>query len=241
MKASSLLLSMALVVGMAAGTFADDTWRNAVEKHQDRKDIRQDRAALADDQADLDRLSDLIIEYNSLVSAGAGQSDLDQVRASIAVELRRDLAENAYQTKDARKETAESRRELRSDRREVRDDRQEAVAGTATPREKHELRDDRRDKRDDRRDLRDDKADLARATELLNAKRRVASELRDIQAEIDRTGDSDLLRTRQAELLNEYLTLSNEEIALGLRERTEDRRELLEDRRETREDRRQGN
>jgi len=230
-----------LILMVTGSAFADDAVRNAVEKGRDRQDIRQDRRALADDQADLDRLSDLVMQYDNLVASNADQADLNRVRAQIAVELRRDLAENKAQTADARKEVAESKRELRSDRRELRGDRREVAEGDATPSEKRELRDDRRDRRDDRRDVRDDKADATKAKELLDQKRELALELGNLQREIDNGGDTDALAARQSELLQDYLALSREEVTLGLRELNEDRRELREDRRETREDRRQGN
>ncbi|MGH8015975.1 MAG: hypothetical protein ACREBV_07280 [Candidatus Zixiibacteriota bacterium] len=241
MKNSKIMMVAALSLSLASAAFAGDRVRNNVEKTHDRQDIRQDRAAIANDQADLDRLSDLVMQYNELSSSGSNESKLKSVKAEIAVELRRDMAENHRQVVDAKKETAESKREIRSDRREIRSDRREVAEGTATPKEKHELRDDRRDRRDDRRDYRDDRADMAGATALLEQKRTIAVELRNIQREIDARGASSALNARQSALLNDYLITSRKEISMGLRELKEDKRELREDRRETREDRRQSN
>jgi len=220
--------------------------RNSAEKAQDRREIRQDRRAIADDAADLDRLSDLVMELNVLRSTNGGADEIDRVLREIAGELKRDIAESLIQAERAKAETRRSTRELRSDRREIRRDRREArsadmsgnVAGEASAR--RELRDDRRDRRDDRRDLRDDRRDQERIREMLDQKRAIACELIDLQHRIDsERHDVRPLKARQNALLDEYLKLSQEEIKMGYRELGEDRRELREDRRETREDRRQ--
>ncbi|MBD3402687.1 hypothetical protein GF420_07310 [candidate division GN15 bacterium] len=241
-----ILLLTSMVVG-AASTASADGVRNAIEKHQDRKGHRQAAAGVADDRADLDRLSDLIMTWNDRRKAGADQAELDRLQHQIAVELRRDIAENKAEVARSSKERRQSTRELRSDRRELRDDRRDVREARQsgdrddTRREKRELRDDRRDRRDDRRDLRDDRRDEAEAQQLLQEKRQVAARLAAIQQQIDRgTGDPESLRAHQMALYNEYLILSQKEIKQGVREMHEDRRELREDRRESREDRRQG-
>lgn len=233
------IVSLIAALALASAAFAGDAVRNAVEKSNDRQDVRQDRAAVADDQADLNRLSDLIIQYDDLAASGANEQELSRVRAAIASELRRDLVENKSQMASPKKEVGESKRELRSDRREVRSDRHDVRAGDATEGELHRLRDDRRDRRDDRRDVRDDKQDLEKSAGLLRQKREVAVKLRALQGDIDRGGNGEALLAQQKDLLHQYLTLSRAERNMDLQELSEDHRELREDRRETREDRRE--
>lgn len=240
-----------LLLGIMAGMFlvlpvkAQEV-RNAVERHRDRQEIRGDKATIADDVADLDRLSDLILEWSELRASGGDEARIDRVMRQITVELRGDVAETSIEAQKARSETKQSTRELRSDRREVRRDRRDvrearlAEKPVDVAREKHELRDDRRDRRDDRRDRRDDARDEKMAEEILQGKRAIAGELMDLQRQIDGAPTvSEELRNRQAALLDKYSALSRKEIESGIRELREDRRELREDRRETREDRRQ--
>jgi hypothetical protein len=229
---------MLLTTGFAAA--ADQVTRDAVEKAQDRRQIRQDARAVTDDRIDLDRFSDLVMRWNDARDAHDGAM-LKEIQLQIAHELRRDLAENKVQSQQAKRELAQARREIRSDRREIAKDKAALEAG-ATAQEKRALRDDRRDLRDDRRDRRDDRRDAKRADELLMQKRDIARDLRDLQHQIDADPSAAAnLQERQSELLDRYLKLSQEEIKLGIREYREDRRELREDRRETREDRLQGN
>lgn len=239
-----LIGALAMSVGMAAPAVHADDLRNAGERLQDRQEIRQDRRGIADDRADLDRLSDLITRWNE-ARAQNDQAAQSRMEKRIAAELRSDLKETAAQAGKDQREVRRDRRELRSDRREVREDRREVhkeqVQGDAPGARaaRRELRDDRRDRRGDRRDMRDDKADAARAAEVLGQKRAVAVQLRELQREIDGGIDEATYRDRQSALLEQYLSLSQQELEMGLRELREDRGELREDRRETREDRRQ--
>ena len=246
------LIIAALTIGIAAaallspGGAGAQEMRNAGERSKDRQDIRQDRRAIADDACDLDRLSDLVFEWNALRATGGSDDEMARVLREIDMALRSDLAESAIQTAEAEKETREAAREIRSDRREVRRDRREVkqadISGNAAAeaRARHELRDDRRDRRDDRRDRRDDARDAKQAEEMLVAKRAIRRELVDLQKRIDGSAtDPEPLRAEQMTLLERYLELSRREIEMGFRELSEDRRELREDRRETREDRRQ--
>lgn len=243
----SLVLSALLVLAFGAVSFAGDGVRNATERVQDRNQIRKDRQATADARADVDRLSDLIMQWDDLRSSGASDGQLREAQRQIAVALRSDLRETAAQSTAAKREVAQSSREVRSDRRELRSDRQQLADAdaAATPGEqaveRHQLRDDRRDKRDDRRDRRDDARDAAAIEAVLTRKRAVATELCALQKQID-SGASDRadLESKQKGLLEEYLTLSRKEVAMGARELAEDTHELREDRRETREDIRQG-
>lgn len=242
---SKLLIAAALIIGATSLAQADETIRNTKERVQDRTALARDKAAVVDDRADLNRLSDLVAKWNDARQHGDSQM-LKETQLQIAQEIRRDLGENATQTVKAAQEADQAKRELRNSRREQRDDRRDAVAAThnGVPGdardEKRELREDRRGKRDDRRDYADDLNDLKTAEQLLERKRAIAEELRVVQSKIDGGGDIERLQNRQEELLNQYLATSRREVELGLREHSEDKRELREDRRETREDRRDG-
>jgi hypothetical protein len=85
--------------------------RNAVERVEDRTALAADRTALADDAADLDRLSDLALRWQELRANGSDSPELREVQMQIAVELRRDLAENQAQAARAAKEARTSDRE----------------------------------------------------------------------------------------------------------------------------------
>jgi len=117
-----LVAALLLGAGMAVPTAHADDLRNAGERLQDRKEIRRDWRGLADDRADLNRLSDLVTRWGDARTAKdqATQSRLEQ---RIAAELRTDLRETGTQAGDTRREVRRDRRELGSDRREVRDDR----------------------------------------------------------------------------------------------------------------------
>ncbi|MEP0829019.1 MAG: hypothetical protein HRF51_10900 [bacterium] len=241
---SAILLILVSLSAMAG----DDAVRNVVEKSSDRRALVQDKTALLDDQADLNRLSDLAIRLDALRNSGASDAEIRDVQHQIAVELRRDIAENRVQTAQVKREVAQSRREIRSDRREIREDRANLreARTTSNPRDnaeaKRELRDDRRDRRDDRRDYRDDVRDLKTAEQVLERKRALAREMIMLQHAIDKNeGNTGELQDKQEALLNRYLALSHHEVQMGFREIREDRRELREDRRETRENRREAN
>lgn len=234
-----------ILAGLIAGDAMAQALRNAAERRQDKREIRLDRRMLADDAADLDRLSDLVMEWNGLRRSGADQNEIDAAMSRIALELRRDLVETSGQVGQAKAEVRQSAGEVRSDKREIRKDRRKARRAdahghnAAEHRARRGLRDDRRDLRDDRRDLRDDIRDEERASEILERKRSISRELIGLQRMIDEGGAVDALRDRQTMLLEEYVSHSREEIEMGYRELKEDKRELREDRRETREDRRQ--
>jgi hypothetical protein len=247
MRSSMTLAVIAAVIGLSAGAvLAGDAVRNTTERVQDRVAIAKDKAAIADDAADLNRLSDLVMRWDDLRKANAGSAEAAEIQLQIAAELKRDIRENAAQTKAAAREVNQSRREVRSDRREIRADRSDvhsaATSGNAaqTAEATHALRDDRRDRRDDRRDKRDDIRDLKTADQLMDAKRTAALELRSLQLQIEQnSGDVTALQNHQAALLERYVALSRQEVQLGVRELREDRREVREDRRETHEDIRQ--
>jgi hypothetical protein len=165
------------------------------------KETRMDRAAIADDIADLDRLSDLVMEWNYLRRSGAGDRETRAAFARIARELRRDLGENHAQLMQARAETRRSARNLRH--------------AVRYPGRFGDLIDDMRDER--------------QARDLLVRKREITRELISIQKRIDRTyGKDRVLASRQMRLLEEYLKLSRREIAMGFRELREDRWQIRE-------------
>ncbi len=244
-RSSKSLAAIISCLILAAGTTSAQQAKNAWEKAEDRQQIRQDRVAIADDRADLDRLSSLIEKWDDYRSQGNTKKMRD-VQRQIAKELRRDLAEAANQAALAKREVRQSTREIYSERDDLAE-RQRVEANALANQEKEnaaranaQVQNERHDLRDDRRDRRDDVRDMVKAEEILAAKREVALELRNVQSKIDRgVINEDEGYRRQEELYNSYLVLSRREITLGHRELREDHRELREDRRETREDRRQ--
>jgi len=122
-KDSSYLLSYRTYPFFITSRLADDdALRNVGEKSADRQALRQDRRALADDLADLNRLSDLAMRLDALRDARASEAEIREVQNQIAVELRRDIAETKVQTAQVQREINQSRHEIRSDRQELRED-----------------------------------------------------------------------------------------------------------------------
>ncbi len=233
---SKAMLVVAVSVSLAGVVFTTShaqQVRNAKERHDDKKGIVAARAGVADDRHDLNRLSDLIMQWDDLRKSG-NEAEAKVVEQKIALALRQDLKETRVQVQQADKEQRQSAAELRSSRREVQRERHDGD-GSA-----RQLRDDRHDRRDDRRDARDDAADARKAEEIFNRKKAIAADLVGLQKQMDAAGElgDKALEARQRSLLEEYLALSREEIKLGMREVVEDKKELREDRRETREDRR---
>jgi len=227
-KNYAILICMLLVASVAFAQI------HAVEKTKDRHAIAADKTSVRDDRGDLNRLSDLVIKWDQLRKSAPNSAALKECEDQIYAELRRDVKEAKVEVKEAQKEVKQSTREVNASRLEKVKER------TDKDMDKKALRDDRRDLRDDRRDRRDDVRDEKKAEEILAKKRGLSTELIELQKKIDAAGPQGdrVLRQKQADLLEQYLTVSQEEISLGLREIKEDRKELREDRRETREDRR---
>mgnify|MGYP007016024962 CR=1 FL=1 len=197
------------------------------EVRQDRVELVRDQAKVTDDRMDLDRLSDLVIRWDQLRASRAPAAQLAQVEEQIAAELRRDLAENAEQARQADAEVQRSEKELQRSRRELRRERTDGDRNAAQRREKN------RERRDDRRDLQDDLRDSQQARALFDKKSKVAGELLALQKRMDAANarQDQHLRDQQRVLLEQYLALSQEELRLGVREIREDRQEAREDRR----------
>ncbi|MDZ7266423.1 MAG: hypothetical protein ONB48_03885 [candidate division KSB1 bacterium] len=226
-----VVLSLTLA-GLGATQAAAQPARNTKERLQDQAGIAHASAHVADDHRDLDRLSDLILQWDTLRQGGETIA-LQAVEQKIALALRQDLREAGAEVQQANRELRQSQKELEAARRKVRQERHDGDGSL------RQLRDDRHDRRDDRRDRRDDAADARQAEEIFNCKLAIAHELRLLQKQID-AADKPLeaaLQEKQKRLLEDYLALLREEIKLGLREVAEDKREWREDRRETREDR----
>jgi hypothetical protein len=246
MKLLRYSLAATAALMLSAGSQAQ-TAQNVKERVDDHRQLNQDVVNVRSDRADLDRLSDLVMQWNSLRTTNANPQRIADLQKQIAEELRHNMKHTAKGVAQANREVAQSKQEVRSDRRESRKDRREiqadkaAGAPVAAAADRHALRDDRRDKRDDRKDVRDDKQDAVRADEILRSKRDLVAQLIDLQKQIDAgSTNHEGLQDRQLTLLQKYLTLSREEVKMGYREYAEDREELREDRRETREDVRQG-
>ena len=243
-NAAAIALALLGVVFFALSAGAQDN-PNALERAQDRKALAKDKAEIAHDAAALDRLSDLVLEWNRARKIPGNEKEASLMMERITAALKRDLKEDAGDVAQAGVEKRQSTRELASERREVTEDRREAVeaAKAGNPvevaKEKRDLRTDRRDRGDDRRDRRDDARDRREIEKLLADKHALAVQLVGLQRQIDAgTGSVKKLQNKQGALLNKYLALSEKEIKMGVREMREDRRELREDRRETRDDRR---
>ncbi len=222
----SLLCFLAV---MAVPVFAQV---HQIEKAKDHQALAADRISVRDDRGDLDRLSDLILKWDQLRKTAPNSDALKTAEKQIYEYLRKDVKEAQIEVKQAEKEVKKSTVEKNASRVEKIKERLDK------DKDKKALKDDKHDLRDDRRDRRDDIRDEKKAEEILAKKRSISLELIELQKKIDVAGPQgdQVLRQKQAALLEEYLKVSQEEIKLGLREIKEDKRELREDRRETRED-----
>jgi len=219
-------LALAVLAGMlfALSASAQEA-RDAAERHRDRKELRSDKAKIAYDAAALDRLSDLILKWNTLRKSDGREQETALAMDRITEALRSDLAETAVENAQAGAEIERSAREVRGDCREIRHDRselREAVQDT-TPEDvataKRKLGHDRLDLRDDRRDRHDDARDQRKIEKLLNDKREIAGKLVDLQRQIDAAArPTKSLQNKQAALLHKYVALSQNEIKMGVRE-----------------------
>lgn len=200
--------------------------RNAAERANDRRDLRQDNRQLVDDRWDLAKAQKLLSDYDQAAAAGnaARLGELD------ALALRRidgEIAESHVESAQARQEVREDNREVRSDRRELRRDFVKGKGPLV--------------KADDLHDLNRDKVN--RADDVADAhKERLSRErLQAIRAQlVGLSGryDAQSVAAKRA-LYAEFVGVAASEVKRDAQEKAEDRRELREDRRETREDRRQ--
>jgi hypothetical protein len=202
-------LALATFAALAAPPArADEVRRDLREQAADRRELRQDRAAIDDDERDLARLQQLLA---ALDAAGARGDRAAVLR--LDTDLERELAAEARET---RLEAARGRLEQRRDRQEVREERREG---------------DRAGARDERRDRRDDRHDTLQEKRLELRREAIGREWAGLRG---RTGPADLAARRS--LLLELIELARREVRGDHQEIREDRRELREDRRETRED-----
>lgn len=217
----SLVLPLVLVPAFVAAK--DDAMRNSAERAHDRRELRQDDAAMADDGSDRLEVEALLEDFR-VARKSADAAALAALDSRVEGYLAGEVGESSAEVSAATQELGTDRREVRSDRREIREN------GVA------ERADDRRDLRNDRRDRRDDRRDVA-------AEQNQANRLASVRAEWvvlpDNTTDMKALARKEA-LLEQLVAMARTEVGRDARERAEDRRELREDRRETREDRRQG-
>jgi len=225
------LIVCLLLVGLLHTSTAQPLTKGQIKA--DQKNIVKDKQAVADDRRDLDRLSDLVLRWDTLRKESPNSPELEAVQSQIAAELRRDLKETSRDAAKAAGEVKKSKLEVKRSKREL---KREIHDGD---RDKLARKDDKRDLRDDRRDKRDDVKDAAQMNELKQKKEQVARELVGLQKQIDQAGQAGdkLLQEKQAKLLEDYLALSQEEIRLGIREIKEDRQERREDVKEKKEGR----
>lgn len=204
----------------------------SAQGRQEKGEIKRDMKNLAQDQNDLDRLSDLIMHWNRLTKRNANPKLIQAVENQIRIELRHDLNESHAKVRQAQTEVKRSVAELTQSDREFR------WARWDRDRHHRAQRDDKRDRRDDARDLKGDRKDLKQAEKILQEKRTIGKKLMAIQKRIDNAGKAkaNVLQNQKQKLLMDYLELSQKEIQLGYRELIEDRHERRKDRLEFRED-----
>ncbi len=219
------MLGFVVVVFAFSNVAMGQPARNAVERSQDRQDLRQDNRQLADDQGDLARLTLLLQRYDH-ARAVHNLAELDRVELELRDYLATELREDRRETAQDRQELAESRSEVRSDRRENSRNRATGSRPGQRAKDRHDTRDDRRDRADDRRDLQQEQAQHRR-------KQTIANEL----ATLYHRHDPSAIARKRA-LIVELWQLAQVEVQQTAAETREDQRELREDRRETREDRR---
>jgi hypothetical protein len=222
MKANGLLAVFAVVLPVVACAGP----ANSVQRAQDRREIRADKARRYGDWRDLNRLQGVLAKLDAARASNnaAGLAAVDEeLRALVA----RELGEDRVEVAQARAEVRRDNREVRSENRDLRHDIAMGKPGQAMN-DLHDRRDDLRDRRDDIRDTQVAKADL-------NRTRAIARELNSLAGRYDAPS-----LNRKRALITDLIALAKVEVVQDRRELHEDRRELREDRRETREDRRNG-
>lgn len=197
--------------------------RNAVERANDRKDLRQNARQGADDRQDLARADAWLREYDGARASGdaariaAAEAAFNQYIASELVESARELGQ--------------ARQEVREDNREVRSDRREVARDVGRP---GRAADDVRDLRRDQVNRADDRGDVRKEAAARLRLQAIQAELTGLYGKLDPAS----LATKRARYA-EVTALAKNELRRDAQEQREDKRELREDRRETREDRRQ--
>lgn len=224
---------MAIFIIIAQAVNAQPAKKNC-ELINDRYDLKQSRADLADDQADLQRLSRLIFRLENAHYYNDVRA-MRSINSLIENEINDDIRETSIQVEQARREIIRSAREFGLNIRNWDDDNELLAVVTKGKKNKvivvKQKHNNRADFRDDRRDLFDDIRDFRQARQILNQKKQVAFELDALDhtrvKSKNRVFD---LRNERISLLNNYADLSREEIVMGKQEINEDRRELREDR-----------
>jgi hypothetical protein len=215
------ILAAFALVGILLGTIhpakAAQERRNAVERIQDRQELRQDRRQLFDDRSDLARLRRITAAFQHARQTG-DRAAIDRVDGQVLAYLEGEISELSREAAQARLEVRRSRRELASERRELRRDRALGAPPRVRADDRRDLRDDRRDLLDDRRDARAERARL----EALRAIRERGQRLVGVR--------SPGAMEERAILLARLRRLARGELAGDLREIREDRRETREDR-----------
>jgi len=162
--------------------------------------------------ADLDRLSDLVLQLDELRADGADDVILADARARIAAELRLDPSEQEP-LPDRAARGGPGAGQAAGDRR----DRQGQRVGGQSGR--NQAADRGAEGTGDRHDQRLSQRVRAREAQIVARKRELIQDLRLLQLRIDAgTDDTPALEADQDTMLNEYLALTREEIRLGLRE-----------------------
>lgn len=220
------IVAAALILAAGASVACAQAGRNAVERRQDRRQLRQDRLKQADDTRGLIRIRRVKADYDAARRSG-DRSALAGVDRRVLLYLKGEIGESNLESLQAAAEVRRDKVELGSDRREIRRNR----ALGAPPRVRA---DDHRDLRDDRRDLRDDRRDLAREMRTRRRLFEIRREWKSLEGKFDARS-----LERRDQLFAEILTLAGVERVENRKEIRENKRELREDRRETREDRRQ--
>lgn len=222
MKTQGMLAVLVIAIPMAAGAGPSDR----MQKAQDRREIRTDKAQRFDDWRDLNRLQGVLAKFDA-ARARQDFAGLNAAEAELRALIAREVSEGQAELAQAKAEVRRDTREVRSENRDVRNDLAQGKTGQAMN-DIHDKRDDLRDRRDDIRDAKVERAELVRV-------RGIGVEMQTLAGRVDPWS-----LNRKRALIGELIDLSKREMAQDRREIHEDHRELREDRRETREDRRNG-
>jgi len=216
-----MAVTMMLVASMAVA----QPVRDRVERSEDRRELRQDHQAIADDRMDAARARAMLRDYENALAS----RDLPRLRAiddAFRRHVDREIAESRVETHQAHREIHQDQAELGGDRREIRRD-------LGYGRRPGVVTDDVRDRNDDRRDLADDRRDA-------RAERMSRQRLEEIQGRLNALAgrfDPRSLGEKRG-LYTQVVVEAEAELRRDHQELREDRRETREDRRETQEDRR---
>lgn len=218
-----LILGLVLTVSAHAGEKGRPITDKAEPEKQVQKEVttevQQKGDAVTDDTENLNRLSDLTMEYDEMVAKGAQEGELNRVRTQIAAELRRGIAEEKGQAKQAKKE---GKQEVKEMKKQSADDAQKGKGKETIAAEKAAKEQVKQQSKEAKGELKESKADAKQAGEMYQKKQAVAVQLREVQRKMDEGDNSEANQHRYQELLKEYGELSRHEVKMGIRQMKKD-------------------